>query len=231
MRLALTIITLCIAVTLSKAQDVKIGIRAGTGLAWLNSSERNVLEPDGVRANFEFGVVGEYLFSDNYAFTAGVGLGFGQGGIVNFSEPTVIVDETDLNGDNLPGRGQLFPSDTRVTYKINSVEIPVSLKLRTNELGLFTYFAELPIIQFDIRTNARGDFEGPGFSSEDENITDELVLANVRWGAGAGVEYNISDETFLTAGFYFTSGFIDTHEIPGSKLSPRRLNLRVGILF
>lgn len=226
------LLVFCLTSTLSNAQDVKFGIRMGTGLAWYNSSEKNVVQPDGSKLNFTFGLTGEYLFSDNYALTAGLGLGFGQGGSILFKDPTVIVKDTDLKGDDVQDlRGEKFPADTKVDYSITQVEIPLSLKLRTNEIGYFTYFAELPIVQFDIRTSARADFEGPGISSSDENISDEIYLFNVRWGAGAGVEYHISDETFATAGFYFTSATIDSHEVEGSKVRPNRFNLKVGILF
>ena len=231
MRFLLLISAFVMTMTL-QAQDFQFGFKAETGISWLNSSTENVAKSDGNKMNYVIGAMGELVWADNYVLTAGVGMGFAQGGTINYLKSSDVFKESTLQGDQvLQFNSIAFPEQTKVDYGLTFVEIPVSFKMKTNEIGYFTYYAELPIITLRLRTSAEADIEGLGFSSSGENINKDIKIIDAAWGLGAGVEYSISDNTRLVGGLYFNSGIIDIESFKGSNTTTRRLNLRVRVLF
>ena len=118
--------------------------------------------------------------------------------------------------------------------------------MRTREFGYLRYYLE-PRITLGFNTQAKGNIltvEGVD-SEEDFNIKTGVNTLQMSWGIGAGLEYVISDNTALTGGLAFQTGFTDstkdknttiwnsnssgTEEDSKGKLSS--IILRLGIMF
>ena len=100
MRLFLTSL-LCFVLLNVQAQDFKFGLKTGTGISWINSSEEKVVEKDGNQMNFGIGLSAEYYFADNYGVTAGLGMTFNEGGGVKFLKGGDLFEDTELKGDDV----------------------------------------------------------------------------------------------------------------------------------
>ena len=129
------------------------------------------------------------------------------------------------------------------------MEIPIGLKMRTNEFGYFRYFIE-PALTIGINSQARGELSGPdsGLAQEDEkyDIRREVNALNLSWGITGGFEYSVSQSMSLIGGLGFQSGFTDvTTDNNGnqefdpnrgvrdedSKATANSLIIKIGIMF
>ena len=48
--------------------EFRFGLKSAANLGWLSGTSRNI-ENDGVTAGFAYGVMGDYYFKPNYAFS------------------------------------------------------------------------------------------------------------------------------------------------------------------
>jgi hypothetical protein len=106
--------------------------------------------------------------------------------------------------------------------------IPLGLKLKTNEIGYFTYFAHLGLTH-QINIGARASSSGNNLNKD--NVPKEINLLNMSYFFGGGVEYNIGGNTSLMAGILFNNGFIDVLSNDDHKAVLNYLTIRVGVLF
>ena len=194
--------------------DLKIGLDVGPSLSWLNPNGNRV-EGAGSRLGFRFLLNGEKYFGENYAFTFGAGMSFGQGGTLRFNTGGSFLPNSDLSDPDL-NRGQKpLPDGTEITYKLSYVDLQAGLRLYTNRINLFKYFLELPIARFSILTRARGDIEASGISTEDELIGPDVRNSLFSWGLGAGAEGVLQNDMAVYGGITFTQSFSDVTKDDG----------------
>ncbi len=213
--------------------NFRFGFHASPVFSWANSNNK-ANESDGSNLGFKVGMMGEYFLGseERFALKTGIDVAFKQGGVVKY---------TDLGGNH-----NLFPDSelslasldslangSSVRYKFQYVEVPVALKMRTDEIALggrMRFIAEVPLFTLHFKTKARADIN----SIEDENVGKDTNLLNISWGLGGGVEYNVSQNTALTAGLFFQSGILDVtndNNADDSKISIGSLTIRIGVLF
>ncbi|MBK8703436.1 MAG: outer membrane beta-barrel protein [Saprospiraceae bacterium] len=146
---------------------------------------------------------------------------------------------------DLPSTLDSLSNGSKLKYGVQYLEIPIGLKMRTNEFGYIRYFLE-PGISIGIKTQARGVINDPSQSGENEekfNITKEVNGIYMSWGVGGGIEYSLSTSTSLIAGLGFQIGFTDVSDDNGTVFDPRgnrkedakaiinAITLKLGILF
>lgn len=177
----------------------------------------NGVDLDKAKAKFGYGMMAEYAFTNNYALAfglehkmAGASLDFSADADARYKSSE---DTTEY---------QLL---TR-TYRYDYVNIPITLKLMTNEIGYFTYFgqfgADISVLasartKDDRRQLKSVTVDSTGFSEEffESASTDfegrynQSMFINVKLRIGAGFEWNFSGNTSLVASISYHNGFID----------------------
>lgn len=236
MKKILFLLTICFCFyNNGQSQDFRFGFNAAPTLSWMATDDSKI-SGDGSNLGLKLSVQGEYFFRENYAIVGGLGFGFNQGGKLKYEVGGRLWSESELED---PLRDSLS-NGVQLQYKIEYVEIPISLKLRTNEFGQIRYFAEVPIFTFSLETKARGDIDNNnGFNPTDQNISGNVNFFGLSWGLGLGAEYNINDNTTITAGLHFQKGIFDvtddgSNNLDGkedSKATISSLALRIGVLF
>jgi len=226
------------------AQDtgLKFGFQVSPTIGWLSDNNRNI-EGSGSNLGLSLGLMAEYFFQENYAFTFGAGFAFNQGGDLQHRLPGRYWPETD----RFPSPDTLA-ANTELKYNIQYVEIPFGLKMRTRQYGYIRYFLQ-PNVLIGFKTQTKGKLEGPnsGGEIEDLDIRREVNLLNMGIGIGGGLEFEISEDTHLVGGFNLLFGIVDISkdqsdnvfdpERPGvalsddSKTKLNRFTIRIGILF
>jgi len=192
-----------------KAQnDIRFGFQASPNITWISSSD-NTISREGTNIGLRLGVMGEYYFSERYAITGGLGFAFGQGGSLQHEIGGNFFKESDLSVENLNTGDKPLPDGVILGYKIQYIEIPVGLKMRTDEIGYFRYFAEIPVITLSFRAQSRGSINAGEINEMDLDINKDVTPINLSWGLGGGVEYSITSNAVLVAGLYYNSSFID----------------------
>jgi hypothetical protein len=183
-----------------KAQEdrtFRFGLKASPNLAWMRPDATG-LKSGNPSLRFTYGLMSEFFISDNYLFATGIEF-MSVGGSIEF-DPDVY----QLTPPNL------FTLQER-TYNISYVNIPLTLKMRTNEIGYMRYFGQFG---FDagLRTGAKAEDEG--FYSagnpatlKNVNISGDAQLFRVALNLGLGVEYNIIGNTNLVASLNYNNAF------------------------
>lgn len=189
------------------AQDTykgfKLGISAHPTFGWLKS-EIDGVKSNGLRAGFSYGLVGDFYFADNYAFTTGLKL-------------------TTINGqtENEQGRQEI--------YKLQYIEIPAKIKLATSEMNGLRFYGEFGLGNA-FNVGAKQDVKGvSGVANvEDQNIYKQTSFYRASLVIGAGTQFMVGEKTALDVGLSFNNGFTDIKKGNGTiKSSYLGLNLAV----
>ena len=206
-------LALLLSVSLSgQINPIQLGIQLSPTFNWL-STDDNLIESDGTNLGLKLGLVAEYYFQENYSIHTGINFHFGAGGALRYDDRYNLVDiwNEPLNDvlGTPPTEAQLTGGST-YDYRIQFVEIPLGLTLRTREFGYVRYFVR-PAFTLGVVAGSRGSIERASYIDEDENfdIGSEVNALNLSWGIGGGIEYSISTQTSLVAGLGFQSGFLD----------------------
>ena len=230
---------LSFSLSLSFAQaDLRFGFQLSPTFGWM-SANVNTINPSGTNIGLKLGMIGEYYFQENYAFTSGIGFAFNQGGTQLHERGGNYWNRTDIPESKKP-----FPDMVKLKYGIQYVEIPVGLKMRTKEFGYLRYFVH-PSLVIGLKTQAQGSVKGTNIGDDLEqlNIKEEVNSLNLSWGIGGGVEYSISENTALVGGLALQVGFTDATDDNGiilidgeerqedSKGTANMIILRLGIMF
>jgi opacity protein-like surface antigen len=173
--------------------------------------------------------VTEFNFSDRYAFATGIDITY-RGG--KFKTVTQIPNAS--GGDSIN-------TSTSSSYTLQYIEIPITLKLKTNEIGYLTYYLQAGVAPgWNIR--ARSSFSsttqittgGNTVTSSAEgdgiDIKDNINNLNFSMIIGGGVEYTLSGSTVMLAGIQFNNGFLDVFD-DDPKVNSNYLALTLAVLF
>lgn len=198
-------------------QSIRIGVFADPMLSWLTPESRTS-QSDGSEIGIDGGLILENYFQKNYALQSGISIGT-QGGSILFEEDKTF----DSYNEEL-----IVSAGSTVDYKLNFITVPIGLKLKTNEIGYFSYFTRLGFTnQFTIKSKASSS-DG---ILQDDTIENEIFFYNLFYYFGFGLQYNISKDTALLAGLNYNNGFINMSREDGLKMYTRSVSLRVGIIF
>lgn len=202
-----TLLTLLFALAFGSfaQRDFQLGLQFSPNIGWVKPEGSNI-EADGAKIGFTFGVIGDFNISENYIFSTGaqvVNTGF------TLNKPDVQTF-ADNNGAQTTGYGK-----TTSQVRLNYIEVPLTLKLRTNEIGYMKYYGRVGFaLGVNYEATAEEDFTytsanttGATLTNEKVNYDDEINLFRASLIVGAGVEYNLSGNTSLIAGVTFNNGF------------------------
>lgn len=200
MKKNLLIIGLLLAMSLGvSAQNTgfAFGLKLGPGFDWTGSTT-GAAKSEGVRTGFGVGLVAEYYFAENYAITTGVN--------VNMNRGHYSFDNAHL--DSVAGI-VTFPVDRY--YKSTVYEIPLMLKMVTNELGNlplrvyaqvgagFGYAQKVKV------KDSYEDFNGDTYIASNKEYSNFRTSLKI----GAGAQYALDESTRVFLGVYFSHDFIN----------------------
>lgn len=203
--------------TLRGQTDIRLSVHADPQISWFSSDEAEV-DPDGSRFHLQTGLTMDFFFAENYAFSAGFGLN-NLGGSLAYADSTLFVSHEDSI--------YIMPGQT-VKHKLQYLDFPVGLKLKTEELGYATFFLELGFNPM-ININAKGTTEDG--TLDDETISETTRLFNLGYHAGLGVEYRLGGNTAIIGGLRWTAGLTDVTENDKANVALRSVSLHIGVLF
>ena len=193
----------------SNAQnDIRFGFQLSPNLTWLITND-NTITREGTNIGLRLGVMGEYYFAERYAITGGLGFAFGQGGGLTHERGGNFFPNSALTNPNLNSGAGSLPDGVELGYQVQYIEIPLGLKLRTDEIGYLRYFAEVPVFTFSFRAQSKGAIFAPDISEENLDINKDITPVNISWGVGGGIEFSITSNAVLIAGIYYNNNFID----------------------
>ncbi len=202
---------------LTQAQDnsdFRFGFKVEPNVSWFSPKDKN-LEATGSSLRFSYGLNADIMFTDNYAF--GTGLTVASNG----GEVTYLSEYSNESGN--------FIVEKVRDYNNKYVEIPLTLKLRTNEIGYMTYWFQFGLglgVNIDARVDEEIEFKYQQITGANEDliwskevslpakvtndkepINSEVRTFRTSLIIGAGVEYSLSGSTAIIGGITFNNGF------------------------
>lgn len=216
----------------------KFGFKVDPNISWM-SPEAADLVSEGVLLRGSFGVNADIMFSERYALGTGFSI-MGGGGQLSF------FDYEDRIGD--AGESNFIVKRNR-KYKLKYVEIPLTLKLRTDEIGYITYWGQFGLgLGFATKATADDNIKffselvedademgnswidsGSAISTlakEDEeemgvDISGEMLPIRASLIIGAGIDYSLSGNTSLMFGIAYNNGLTNVFK---SKIKAIEIN-------
>ncbi len=211
--------------TEKESKGFRFGLQFSPQLCWLKNQDK-LTNASGVKFGFNYGLIADFSLAQRYAFATGINISQNSGTIQH--NDTVMFNS--FNKDT-------FLIGTKVNYaKIQYIEIPLVLKLKTNEIGYLTYFGQFGF-NLGVCTGVKGSISDPLNSTHnkvDENLGPDISPFNLSLNIGAGIEYSLSKSTAFVTSISFHNGFLDISDSPKNFKSKSILNqieLRLGILF
>ena len=195
MKKSLLFVGLLLAMSLTvSAQNngFAFGFKLGPGFDWTGSTTGGA-KSEGMKVGFGVGVVAEYYFADNYAIVTGVNVNMNRG---HYSFLNATDSVTLLNP---------FTVDRK--FKSTVYEVPLMLKMMTNELGNLPLRAYAQVgggLGYAQRVKVKDD-NADEFSATNKEYSN--LRASLKIGAGA--QYAIDESTRVFAGIYFSHDFIN----------------------
>lgn len=250
MKKSLLIVGLMLAMSLTASAQYKgfaFGFKLGPNWGWTGTTTGAAVNL-GARTGFDVGVVAEYYFADNYALVSGVNVDF-VGGKYMFEKARMVTD-------SLNPEGFLEIYGVNRAYKSTLYEIPLMLKMETNDLGNLPLRAYAQVgggIGYAQKVKVKDAVPADNIEAPATWGVTDREFSNIRVSLkiGAGAQYAVDQSTRLFAGLYFSHDFLNNinsispnyykfYYENGEKIGERetklnvlqnRIGLEVGVLF
>lgn len=201
------------------AQDVAVGpkerrkFRMGLNIAPavdFFTTNTTGISADAVRFKFGAGLMAEYAITNNYAFAFGLEWK-GAGAALAY-------ENAYYKSQQQGTEEQTFRLMSR-NYRNDYINIPITMKLMTNEIGYFTYFAQVgadlsvlvssKALDNGAFVDTTGAINPNTIEIDYRDVYNQSSFGNVRLRVGAGAEWNFSGNTSLVLSITYHHGFID----------------------
>lgn len=186
---------LCSGATIGAASaQVEIGLKVSPSLTnWRTDSPATYgFQNESAKLGLGGGLIIDYFFGQNYAFSTGLEL-TGKGGKISYFDPTL---------------------NRRIEQKIGLqyLQVPVTVKLFTNDVATDTklYFQLGGSLNAAIagRINGNKRYQDPATSQETKGVK-HVILPDVALRAGVGIERQLGQSTKLLAGVSYHRGLVN----------------------
>jgi hypothetical protein len=229
---------------------LRFGAFIAPNLSWMkptaatDDEKQYNVSSDGTKLGFTYGLMADYFFAENYGFVTGLQINSTGGKVTS----------TAIDKNKAPDKVMKATFDYRLQY----LEVPLALKLRTDDISGFHFFGQLGITaafnigkKADYSVDYYGDTATTLLNKSDTKAKLTGSLGHIapvlfQMNIGAGAEYLISNKLTAYFGLFFNNGFAPDATKPdlfdednlGYKGTFRdantRLNnfsLRVGLFF
>ncbi|RLD67846.1 MAG: hypothetical protein DRI84_01360 [Bacteroidetes bacterium] len=211
-------------------QKYRLGVYGDMGLSWLKPKSTEY-ESQGSRFSYNYGLIVDVNFTENYTFSTGININ-SLGGKLKYSDSLKVEAS-----DSVATRGVMNRK-----YQVSYIEIPLFLKLKTNQMGYFTPFVQLGL-RNGFRLSSFSDdefiYDGKTEDNEDVDIEEETAFYTLSFSVGIGTEYAVSKSFSAYAILSYDNGLttaINGENYIGTSLTKqnamfKKIGLTIGFLF
>jgi opacity protein-like surface antigen len=227
--MSIAILILSLPLLSQEKKPYRFGLKVGPNINWLNPDAEGY-SSDGIQAGFSWGFISDFSMAGNYFLSTGFNLQYNNSKL-SFPYKMAGIDTTGVLHRN---------------YRIKYFQIPVMIKMRTDNFDKFAIFGQIGLAG-DVRITAKGRdvFEYPDqdgtltkTAEKGNKISDNINLFRAAFVIGAGVEYFINNSTSILVNFNYNNGL--TNILSGNnKVDPNikerailnYIEFNIGIIF
>ena len=199
------------------SQKLSFSVVVDPMITWMKTNEE-AIQRDDVNFGYNIGLVMDKYFTDDYAISTGIS-------ILNTGGNLLYLDSMDFDF----GSGMdTLPGGTTVTYNLQYITIPFSLKLNSTEIGYTTMFAHIGI---NNHINIRSTADIPSRDISGEDIKNEINMFLMSYFIGGGVEFSFGGDFAILGGIYLTGAIWDVTTKTDYRAYINMVSLRLGVKF
>lgn len=209
--------SLLIMVTTQVFSQVRLGLTAHPNFGFLKVENG---KGNGVSTGFSYGLMSDFEFAENYSFATGLTVTTinGKATILNY-EPFSLLSSSTTNS-----------AEYDVKFKMQYIEIPLSVKLKTDENDGMKWYGQFGLTA-DIRIGARQDVKsGNIVYAEDTKATGNTKFLRAGMIIGGGMEYRLSGKTSLLTGLTYNNGLTNITK-NNESIRNHYVALNIGVFF
>ncbi len=195
-----TIFILLLSLTLN-AQQFRYGFSIAPAQNWL-TLEGDLYNPAVKFSGFQYGLLFDQTIGEgeHFALTAGLNLNYTESG---------------MSAENTPPKGDDKEWGVRAEY----IEIPLTLRIRTGQLGKFIFYGEGGA-SYGNCIRARGDYTANGirhdtdmdYLTKDNPNGIDYLKPNASLNMGFGTEFSVTETASVLIGFFYEKGLMDVYK-------------------
>lgn len=207
---------------LTAESSFRLGLHFTPTIGFVKSDKKYVTS-GGSSIGYNFGLIGDFKFGDNYYFGTGI---------------DIVSSPVKITVDTLKDQTGTF-GGVLLKYKLSYIGIPLTLKLKTKEIHYMKYYGQFGVEpQFNINKKVnvnKGQYAGTDFVAPSEtlfsNYNDDISFIRLGLIIGGGIEYSIGGKTSLVAGLSYNGGFTGINKEKDLKITNSYVALTLGVLF
>ena len=240
------ILTLSTGLYAQNFERVQFRLSTQTGISWANTPNDRVIKGNGAGYTFNFGLQLDFKLAKYVSLNTGIFYGWDRVKTQNVDTAYYHFDDFKLieQSESVLNNKQLNSRK----WDTQGFELPIGLRLRTKEMGIFTYYGKIGMLnRFNI--NMRAHDEVRDLVTNEESTLDKVdvkkatLLYQFGLFVGGGMEYNLSGNTSLFWGLQYNHNLVSTSKgesiyavrVDGSayeqKFNKGTVILNLGILF
>lgn len=243
----------------NNVKNFRFGLKANLSIDWMKPEDQRNFLSNGSGLGYGWGAQLEYRLNKTVSVVSGFALQTAKGkinyaGATSFDSTYYILNNdqnfVDFDTSNFAGNNLYWLQNRN--YKINYVTIPIALKMKTKEIGYFTYYGTFGL-NLGIKTKSKVNDEVIANTSTNKtniknlDISSQTSFARTGLIIGLGSEYSISGTTALffdvTYNYFFSNAVKKDDKYLGvlknnkysskinQKFIPGSVTMTVGILF
>lgn len=231
----------------TEIEGLKIGLKVAPQLTWGVTDNKNT-STSGTRINVGYGLMIDYYFTNNYALSTEICINsYGVNHVIKKDR----YDHVSLAGVDYPNTG-----DVTMDYRLQYIQVPMLIRLRTAETNLKAYYAEFGF-GLGVLTRARADVSfqnqtltsvkvvdpdqsddykihynsGTASSPFYEAYNDNALGVRSSLIIGGGLHFTMSGNSILVAGIRYDNAFSSFTEDDKWFTKLYYVSLNMGIIF
>lgn len=200
-------------------KHVRLAFAASPSVNWMSPSNSELNRGKSI-LGYDFGLSSDFYFSEDERYSLASGIHISNiGGEIKYSTSS----DFKFSGTFLPGY-------SKIKYHLRYVEVPLSIKLKTNQFKRTSYWGQFGFSTM-INIAAKGDSNNGTLKKA--NINDEVNLFNLAMIVGLGYDFDLGGNNAISTGLIFQNGLIDvtTDNVFNDKTIINSLKVKVGLIF
>lgn len=214
---------LCIGTTLS-AQNFRLGFQASPHLTWMSSTKGEIANIE-TQPGIKYGLEVDIFLAGYPRYILNTGFYVANH---SFSARYILDQSFDINQTT-------FDKPVDLTYKLNYLEVPLNIKLRSDQIYRMTFYGQFGLSNlFNISASASSDDASFLGEKLNEGINNRTIrFYNLSMLMGGGMEYDVGGNTAINVGIQYANGLTDVTNLGrlNEKTIFNSLRLVIGVMF
>ncbi|HKG08631.1 MAG TPA: porin family protein [Pedobacter sp.] len=197
----------------------RLGLTAHPTVGWVKPQ---VGKSNGVSLGFSYGLLADFNFAENYSFSTGLTIT-----TINGKSTEVMVSPSPSSEFPNPPQQSAY----ELKYKLQYIELPLTLKLRTVQIGDIRWYGQFGLSN-DFNIGAKQDAEVSGNAGyKDVNVSDYIKFYRAGLIIGAGAEFDLNGKQSITTGLTYNNGFTDISTDDQTSIRNHYVGINFGVFF